>query len=387
LLIANNDRVITYTYLPDSDMETTRSNEVHYFFQHTLHWKGLLGKLIALVTIFHAPEVIHDLENIIDKEKPVIAHIHNIYHRFPYRIVTVLNKHNIKIIWWLHDYKWVCPNNQLFTQGRLCRRCLTGNYFNAIRYRCQKGSLKESIITVFFAFFVAAMQYRKKIDLFVAPSRFAMMQMIEFAFQRGNITLLPHFHYLKNIDVGNHVYHADSEPRYALYVGRIEQNKGLLTLVKAFGNSPLRLLIIGTGNSEHELQAYCRNNNVTCIDFLGYRKPEELGPFYRNSTCVVVPSNWYEIFGLTILEAFAFKKPVVAAAIGAIPEVVEDGKTGLLFKPGDSADLIAKVNYLFENPGIARGMGKAGFASLEKKFSRKRYIKQLHSIHHKLLSS
>lgn len=387
LMLGKGERVITFTYRPESPVVSTDPDYAHYFINKELYPAGVLNNIAGLIGVFYAPRILKDLEKIIEKEKPVIAHIHNIYHRIPYGIIDVLNKHGIRTVWWLHDYKWICPNHQLYTQGSICKRCIRKNYFNAIRYRCQVNSFLKSTVACCFACFAAVNRYCNKIDRFIAPSQSAYSQFKEFNFPISKVKVLPHFSY-GTIDLTAGVTATKGpEKPYALYVGRIEENKGLSHLVRAFGKSGFLLKIVGTGNYERTLKKYCGDKKLTTIEFVGYVPSENLPDYYRNSHFVVVPSVWFEVFGLAIVESFNYGKPVVASDIGAIPEIVENGKTGLLYRAGDEENLCKKATWMFENPESAGEMGLCARNCVTQRFSAEKYWEELQQLHREVSRS
>jgi len=167
-------------------------------------------------------------------------------------------------------------------------------------------------------------------------------------------------------------------------VGRIEENKGVSHLVRAFGESGYPLKIVGTGNYERTLKKYCGDKKFNYIEFVGYVPPKNLPDYYRDSLFVVVPSVWYEVFGLAIVESFNYGKPVVASAIGAIPEIVENGKTGMLYQTGDAEDLCKKVTWMFDNPESARQMGLNAQTFAVHWYSSEKYWGELQTLHREL---
>jgi glycosyltransferase involved in cell wall biosynthesis len=387
LMLEKGEKVVTLTYRPDSPVDASNPDNVHYFINRKLYPAGILRKIAATAGVFYSPRIVKDLENIITKEKPAVAHIHNVYHRFPYGIIDVLKNQGIKMVWWLHDYKWICPNHQLYTQGSLCKRCAGGSYMNAIFHRCQLQSLYKSAIVSAFAYFVAANGWRDKVDRFIAPSQSVFALFKEFGFPVSRISVLPHFNYGAGYVGGGERAPEHSGKSYALYAGRLEKNKGVFNLVQAFGASGNALKIAGAGNYEAELRNYCEDKGYDTVEFFGHMVPEKLPGYYRNALFIVVPSVWYEVFGLAILEAFNYAKPVVAADIGAIPEIVEDGKTGLLYRPGDTGELRGKIEWMFDNPESAGRMGQNARKYVTQHFAPDSYWKNLQSLHASLVKS
>lgn len=379
LLTEKNNQVVTFTTYSDAS-DATSSGQKAYYTKEYIARGGALIKIKNFIRIFYAPSIVKDLKKVIKKEKPEIAHIHNIYHRIPYTIVRLLKKNNIKIVWWLHDYKWICPNHQLYTGGHLCTLCIDGKYARAVNLRCQKNSHFDSIIVTLFSYFIRFMRYSSCVDMFVAPSEFSFSTQKK---QLPNSTFLHHFNYC-NSNAENQNESNNNEP-FALYVGRIEQNKGIEILVNAFSHMKVQLKIVGDGNYSDQIKAYCNEQKIHNIVFEGFKTTEELSTYYQNALFTIVPSQWYEVFGLTILESFSFGKPVLGSNIGAIPEIIEDKKSGLLFEPFDIGDLIAKINYMFSNRQIVKKMGIYAHQECLRKFSKDLYYEKLQLIHKKIL--
>jgi glycosyltransferase involved in cell wall biosynthesis len=387
LMLDKGESVVTFTYRPVRPVDNAHPRLKSYFIDRILYPEGVWKKITGIVGVFYSRRIMRDLEAIIEKEKPAVAHVHNIYHRIPYGIIDVLKKHGVKTVWWLHDYKWICPNHQLYTQGSLCKRCVNGRYMNAMLHRCQLESLYKSAIVTAFAYFVDANGFRDKVDRFIAPSQSVFTLFREFGFPVSRISVLPHFNYSAGYDGGGERAIERPGRPFALYAGRLEKNKGIFSLVQAFGASGHALKIAGTGNTEAELRKYCAERGYAEVEFLGHLAPEKLSGHFRNALFVVVPSVWYEVFGLAIIEAFNYAKPVVAADIGGIPEVVEDGKNGLLYRPGDREDLRGKVLWMFDNQEQAGQMGQYARRYVQQKFSPDSFWKELGSLHASLMTA
>jgi glycosyltransferase involved in cell wall biosynthesis len=156
---------------------------------------------------------------------------------------------------------------------------------------------------------------------------------------------------------------------YALYLGRLSPEKGCWTLIHAFEQMPqLTLKIIGTGPQEQELKDYVRSQGLNNIQFLGFKSGDEKWQLLRDAFCLVLPSEWYENFPVTVLEGYMAAKPVVASRMGGLPYIVDDGKTGLLFEAGNVNELAQKIQQLADDPAAAASMGARGRTLSETKY-------------------
>jgi len=148
-----------------------------------------------------------------------------------------------------------------------------------------------------------------------------------------------------------------------------------MTVAKAFTQLPhIPLKFVGAGDAEPELRDYIHRHQLTNLEIVGFKNGHDKREYLRNSMFTIMASQCYETFGLVVLEAFASGKPVVASAIGAIPHIVQDHDTGLLFESQNADDLAAKVRWLYEHPEAIESMGRKARAVVESKYdSRFRY--------------
>ena len=157
--------------------------------------------------------------------------------------------------------------------------------------------------------------------------------------------------------------------KYALFMGRLSSEKGCWTLIRAFEKLPrVPLKILGTGPMEQELRAYVREKGLSNIEMLGFTSGAEKWEILRNALCLVMPSEWYENFPVTALEAFMACKPIVAARQGGLPYIVEEGKSGLLFEAGNVSELAQRIQSLVDSPAEAVRMGERGRMLTETKY-------------------
>jgi glycosyltransferase involved in cell wall biosynthesis len=145
--------------------------------------------------------------------------------------------------------------------------------------------------------------------------------------------------------------------RFILYVGRIEKIKGIFTLIDAVKGTDIKLKIAGTGPALEQMKAYVADHNMSNVEFLGHVAKLRVYELTLQAECVVCPSEWYENYPFSVIESLLMSKPVIGANIGGIPELVLDGKTGLLFEAGDVAGLKEKILALWNNPDYAQRLG------------------------------
>ena len=307
------------------------------------------------------------------KKYPVdIAHIQNIHGHITPSIFHILKKRNIPIIWTLHDYFLLCPNSTFYSRGKICEACYHNRFYNVVVKRCRKNSFKASVIVMLEEYIHRLMAILRLVDFFITPSSFLRNKLLEYGFHADGIVHIPNF---IKIDYETTQTKAGN---YVLYGGRLSYEKGLKTLLKAFSLiNGASLLIIGDGPLRSEIEKEVKRNRRSQIEILGHQDRDTILRFIQSANFVILPSEWYENFPYSILEAFACGRPVIGSQIGGIPELVKDGETGLLFEPGNAKDLADKIQWLLNHPNECKGMGRKARELVEREYNPELHYRRL----------
>jgi glycosyltransferase involved in cell wall biosynthesis len=339
------------------------------------HSDGIRNKIQKGISFVHSFEAIEKLEKLIQKNRPDIAHLHNIYHQLTPSVIPVLKKYGVKVVLTLHDGKLICPGYLMLDKDKICTAC-DGKYFwKPLTQNCQ-GSPTQGLLFMLEAFWHKWKGSYDQVDLFIAPSRF-IGELVSRRIPKDKIRVL-HNGILLGEFVPNY-----QDDGYGLYFGRLSREKGIETLLKAHQSvkDDLMLKVVGTGPMEDELRA-----EYPDAEFMGYKKGDTLKKIIAKSAFVIVPSEWYENCSMVVLEAMAMGKPVIGAKIGGIPEQVEDGKTGFLFTMGKADELAEKMKTLADHPRLRIEMGKAARKKLEADYSLDNHCEELLGIYEELES-
>jgi glycosyltransferase involved in cell wall biosynthesis len=275
--------------------------------------------------------------------------------------------------------------NALFYNDKigLCEKCLTGSRYNAIKYRCVFNSRIFSLIKVLAQKLNEHLRTTTKIDAFIVPSTFTLSKLEAYGIPLRKLNHLPTFFNFGLIPSYTQITY---QP-FALYIGRIEKEKGLLTLIKAFQETSYNLKIIGFSNNgyEQELKEYL-NGKTHNVEFLGKKNFNEISVYLSSCMFTIVPSEWYDNFPNSVLESFAFKKAVIASKIGSLKELVKNEQTGLLFEVKSVKDLREKIERLMTNTKLCKELGESAYGFVTNVCSEENHYKQLISIFNKLLN-
>jgi glycosyltransferase involved in cell wall biosynthesis len=293
-----------------------------------------------------------------------VAHAHNIYNRVCPSVLDVLKKKGIPIILTLHDYKLGCPRYTFYRDGFICNECLSRGRHRILKYRCARGSFVQSLFHWIEAKFHNMLDiYAKNVAFFICPSLFCLRQHAEIGIKEKKLIHIPNF---VNISAFEPSY---NQGDYILFAGILSKQKGVMTLLKAAKGLDIPIKIVGEGPMREEYETYAREYGMHNVIFEGYKRGQELKDLFRNSLFLIFPSEWFENAPMSILEASAYGKPVIGSNIGGIPEMLIDGKTGLLFDPKDDNELKEKIGFLLSHPSLITEMGKNGRQMVEKEYN------------------
>ncbi|RJR30206.1 MAG: glycosyltransferase family 1 protein [Candidatus Latescibacterota bacterium] len=329
----------------------------------------------VLARSVYSGEARRKIAAIADAVKPDLAHFHNIHAHLTTSIVSPLRERGIPIVWTLHDFRLVCPNTSFLRGGEICERCLPNRYYEAVLRRCKKGSLPASLVAAITTLYDRAARVPSRIDRFVAPSAFLKRKLVEGGIDPARVAVVPNF-----VDLDS--YRALPEKGYFVYLGRLLYEKGLDYLVRAVSKLETgRLVIVGEGPVEGDLRALVRELGTDRVEFAGHRSGDELRRLVAESQFVVLPSRWYENLPFAIMEAMACSKPVVASNLGGIPEMVDDGATGMLFPMGDVDALADRLRRMLADRAAREEMGRRGREKAERLYGREVHYERIMEIY------
>ena len=327
----------------------------------------------------YSPEVKKAIQKEIRETKPDLVYVLHFVNKLSPSVIRGAKEMGVPVVSRLSDYFLLCPRFDFLCRGKVCEECLTKGYGSCIRKKCVKGSFFASSVRVLAMKIQSWMRIYDDVDAFVTPSRYLREKLIANGFDAEKIHCIPTF---------TSSSAKSEEPvlgQYGLYFGRIAEEKGVETAVKAYEALPdHRLVIMGDDTTEEavRLKAYVKEHGLTNVEFIGYKSGAELEDVIRNARCTLIPSIWYDNLPNTALESFRFSKPVIASNIGSLPELVEDGVNGYLFTPGNSMELAEQIRLLDLDERVEQ-MGKASNERLASNFSPEVHYERLIGLFHK----
>lgn len=347
LLESHGNEVIYFAMEDEKNYECEQSK----YFSKNVDFNTKLSPVGKLKAGFHALysfDAKKKIEQLIVDEKPDIVHINLAHRHLTLSIVDAIKKYNIPIVFTAHDLNCICASHTMLSNGKVCDICVKHHsYKPALKQKCVKNSTMQTMLGVVEAKNYERMRTYEKIDFYICPSDFYRRYFIE-----AQITKSPIVHWVNFLPAGTVYEQSKNVKDYFLYFGRISEEKGLRSLLKAYhmGNFENQLYFVGDGPLREELEEYVKVNNLTDkVIFTGFQSGESLKRYVAEAKCVILPSEWYENGPYSILEALAVGKVAIVSSNGGLPELVEEGVTGFICEPNNPSSLsecMKKVNAL-----------------------------------------
>lgn len=303
------------------------------------HGGSKLAKLTYPIKTIYSKEARKKIRLVLDDFKPDVVHLNNFnYQLTPSVILEVVkwrkkNNKKCRIVYTAHDYQLVCPNHMMNNPNthKNCEKCVGGKFINCLKGKCVHGSAAKSAVGMAESYFWNMIGVYGYIDKIICVSNF----------EKAIYDLNPLFK-LKTLTLHNFTDKSHREyfakKNYILYFGRYSEEKGIKTLIDVVKKMPeCNFVFAGTGPMSDNLF------EIGNIDNVGFKNDEDLVRLIGEARLCIVPSEWYEPFGLTVIESISCGTPVLGANIGGIPELIEVGKTGELFESGNAVDLEEKL--------------------------------------------
>ncbi len=328
----------------DHESRCVGNNVDAYTSDMDFHGGSMLSKFTYPLKTIYSTEARRKIHEVLCDFKPDVVHLNNFNYQLTPSIILEIVKwrkntgHTCRIIYTAHDYQLICPNHMLrnpVTQQN-CSECIGGHFINCARGNCIHGSKAKSIIGSMEATYWKIRKTYQYIDMIICPSEYVKAKLDTNNLFKNKTIVIHNF-----IDVPEFAKVIDDK-RYVLYYGRLSEEKGIRTLLNVCKELPeVSFVFAGTGPLSNEVE------KIANISYRGFMQGADLWNLISNARFCICPSEWNEVFGLTIGESLELGTPVIASDIGGIPEALGDG--GILFAPGDVRGLTNLIRNLWKD--------------------------------------
>jgi glycosyltransferase involved in cell wall biosynthesis len=348
---------------------------VEIYSQHNDALKQMSRAAAAVSTVWSRHSA-QEVDLACQRFMPDLIHVHNTFPLISPSLYWIAAKRNIPVVQTLHNFRLLCPQAIFLRDGKICEDCIGRLPWRAVARKCYRESAAQTTVLVgMLAAHRALGTYRQRVTRYIALNTFARDKYVAGGLPAKLFHIKPNF-------VGSTGVPAWRDRHGGLYVGRLSAEKGVDVLVDAVRSAPeIAIEVIGAG----PLQALAEQAFGT--RYLGFRSLDDILHRMRNARFLVVPSICYENSPRTIVEAFSSGLPVIASRLGALIDIVRDGITGLLFEPGNAADLAEKIRWANAHPEEMVRMGQAARAEYEARYTPERNHEILMTIYEDAIAS
>ncbi len=367
----------------DTTLLRSKGHDVFEYIRHNRQTADMKPMSIAVNTLWSSTSY-YEIKGIIRDLKPDIAQFYNFFPLVSPASYYACRESGVPVIQYLFNPRLLCPAASFYRDKKLCIDCV-GKIpaLPGIARGCYHGSRQHTfVVSAMVALHHLIGTWHKTVDFYFSATDFYRNLYIAGGLPADKIIVKPNY-ILR--DPAEKTVNGDEE--YALFIARLDPEKGVETLLKAWKSLSIPLMIRGNGQLESEMRNFVEENGMLNVKFVERLDEEQLIELRNNARFFVWTSEgYYETFGLAAVECFAQGIPVVASDIGVLSEIVTDGETGLLFKAGDADDLADKVRWMWERPSEAARMGRNARREYEEKYTLEKSYQQLMNIYHQALS-
>lgn len=341
-------------------------------------WTGL-RRLALVKNIAWSGDTKLHLARLLQETKPDIVHVHNTFMMMSSSVFAACKEAGVPVVQTLHNYRMFCPAANYVREGKVCEECREHSVMRGIHYGCYRASRGA---TASVALAITTQRRRKSYpDRFIALTEFSRQKFIAGGLPGDKVCVKPNF-------VAPDPGPGPGKGEYAIYAGRLSDEKGLDSLLLAWKRLPgIPLQIVGDGPLLAPLQAKAAALGLPTVRFHGRLPRNKTLEMIKLARFLVAPSQCYENFPMGIAEAFACAVPVICSRLGGMQELVQDGRTGLLFTPGDANDLAEKVQAAWSDPATTGRMSQEARWEYETKYTAEKNYPLLLKIYQQVIAA
>lgn len=344
-----------------------RGHEVVEFTRHSdeIRGQGAWGAMRGGLATPWNPWMTWAIGREVERLKPDVVHVHNTFPLISPGIFHAIGDRAARVLT-LHNYRLFCPAGIPMRAGKVCTDCLDARgSLPAMRHGCYRGSRVATAPLAFSVWLRRAMgTWRNQVDAFVALSDFQRNMMADAGLPLSKVHVKPNFYPGMPPVAPWH-----ERGNYVVFAGRLTAEKGVATLLRAWrlwGPGAPELRLAGDGELRPQLEAMAEGLPVR---FLGQLGGAEAQTQIAGARLLVLPSEWFETFGLVLSEAFAFGTPAAVSNLGPLASIVRHGQSGVVFQAASPASLLQEVRAAWEAEGCLQHLGLGARREFEEKYT------------------
>ena len=347
----------------------------HEVTRYTIHNSDIarMSSLRAATRVLWNQESYDDIARLLGSRKHQVAHFQNTFPLMSPSVYYAATEAGVPVIQSLRNYRLACANGLLFRSGAPCEECIGAHapWFGVVHACYRESRLASAVVAGMVALHKTRGTYANTVNTYVTMTEFAKRTLVRAGIPDARIVVKANF-LVTDPGVG------DGRGGYALFVGRLSPEKGVATMLAAWARLRrwIPLKVVGDGPLAPALPLTSEG-----VEWLGRRSANDVLQLMGGAQMLIFPSESYETFGRVAVEAYAKGTPVIASDIGAIAEVVDHGRTGYRFRPGDTEHLVVTVEQALAQPSVLEAMRREARLEYESKYTAEINRRQLLAIY------
>ena len=340
-------------------------HDVARFTMHNDAVEGIGKIAMARKTIWNSSAQ-QSLRQAIRNHRAELVHFHNTFPLISPAAYYTAHEEGAAVVQTLHNYRLICPGATFYRDGKVCEECMgkLGPWAGVLPGCYRNNRMATAAVAAMISFHRVRKTWRNQVDVYIALTEFSRSKFIQGGLPADKIIVKPNF---VSPDPGI----GDGSGGFALFVGRLTEEKGLTTLLNSWAavHAQTGALLKIAGDGPMREQVAKMSEKIGGIEFMGRRPMDEIYTMMGLASALVFPSVWYEGQPRTMIESFAKGTPIVASRLGSMAEIVEHEKTGLLFEAGNSADLAQQMQRILKDDSLRSQMRIAARQEFETRYT------------------
>jgi len=347
-----------------------RGHDVIDLARNNSELNSLWSKLNAFGGAIYSPSTYRDVAALLKQQNPRVAHVWNLYPQFSTSALDAMYDAGVPVLMHVQDFKLTCPTAQHLRHGTICEKCIGGREYYAAIHNCRNSRAMSTSYALRNIWARVSGRLQRAVSMYVCPTKFVADLIIRGGYPADRVRVVPNFCDLPDVPPREHA------GAYIGYIGRISPEKGVDVLIEAARRTGLPTKIAG----DPHLMTHLVDSAPPNVQFVGGLKREQIPAFLDGVRALVVPSVWYEAFGIVCVEALSRGIPVIAADAGGLSEVIQHNETGLLVPMADAAALGEAMQRLWDDVDLTMRLGRRGYDVARQRFTPDAFYREITAI-------
>ena len=307
---------------------------------------SLRQKLALPFWTLYNPKTYRDICRLVRENRIDVVHVHNTLMLVSPAVYYGALRGGAAVVQTIHNFRLLCPGATFYRDDQVCEDCLKKGLSCALKHKCYRGSFSQTLCCVLSMKLHRATGIYKKLT-YICLTEFNKQKLLSL---KG---LSPEQVFVKpnSVEPAKKIMPWESRERQILYVGRLEERKGVKVLLESWrrlGPQAPTLVLCGSGPLESWCGDFVRENGLKNVKSLGFVENSRVREMLSESMAMILPTQLYEGFPISIAEAFSAGTPVLVSRLGNAGSLVEEGVTGLKFDQEDPDSIARTVRAFLE---------------------------------------